>query len=93
MTMNIIAIACVLVYGVLESLQNYRTHFLIDENGIRNLYSNKLIKASTITGIEFNEERITIHTTKFQNDLVIEVSSLESPDWEEVKNEISMLSK
>jgi len=88
---NIVAIVGVIIYGILESIQNFRTHYLVNEEGIRNLYDNKLIAASDITGTDFNDDQIAIHTKKYQNELIIQSSKVESPNWDELTSQLSKL--
>ncbi|WP_421764941.1 hypothetical protein [Ekhidna sp.] len=89
---NIAAIVGVIIYGILDSIQNFRAHYLINEEGIRDMYGKQLIEASDITTTEFNSEQIAIHTTKYTNDLIIQSSKLESPSWDELTSELSKLS-
>ncbi len=88
---NVIAIAGVITFGVLESLQNYKLLYELNKEGFRNLSSNILIPASDITGVDFDENQLAIHTTKYQNDLILKSSNLKSPTWDELTSELSNL--
>lgn len=90
---NIAAIVGIALYGILEFIQNFRVRYEISEEGIKNLNDNKIIQATQITGIDFNNEQIAIHTKKYQNELIIRSSNVEFPDWNQLTLELSLLDK
>lgn len=88
---NLVAIAGVIIYGVLKSLQNLNLRYELNEEGLRNISTNKLIATVDITAVKFDERRLTIHTTKYQNELILKSEKLLSPSWDKLTNELSSI--
>ena len=89
---NILAVAMVLFAVGLELINNYPVKYSIDENGIIRLNGNKKeYKAVYITQVEILERKVSVHTTKYKNDLVITHENFEGPDWNTFTQRIQQL--
>ena len=90
---NITAILSILAYGILEAIQNFNVIYKYGDEGIRNLRTNKFKAAENIKEVNFNTEKLVIHTDKYRNDLVILAKNLKMPTWETLTFELSKLNK
>ena len=89
--LNIVAITVIVLTGLLNIKQNLTLKYAIDKNGIRNLFTGKLLDSRTITSVVYNSFELTINTANYQNELVIKSSNLIAPTWNELTTEIKKL--
>lgn len=89
--LNITAISIIVIYGVIESIRNYRKIYSITDQAIVDLDNRKLIDASDITEIETIPDGLVIHTTKYRNDFEFKSASLITPSWDELIEKVDNL--
>ncbi|MBL3656130.1 hypothetical protein [Fulvivirga sediminis] len=88
---NILFISFMAIFGLLLAWQKKVETYKVEPDGIRNLYSNKLLSKEVITAIRIESNELAIDTTKYLNDLVIKKKSLISPTWDELIKELQAL--
>jgi hypothetical protein len=88
---TISTLVMLVIYGIFETIRLYHNHYAISDQGIMDLNSRKLIASSDITKVETTNERLAIHTTKYQNDLEFKSANLVSPPWDELVERIMSL--
>ena len=77
------------VYGLIATLSYKNINYLLNHEGIRELESNKLIKASEIREIQIQANIIFVHTAKYTNELKIHRANLIYPKWDNVVSEFT----
>jgi len=70
-----------------------KSSYKLDQKGFYDVEKEQLISFDNIVGIEQKIDTICIHTTDYQNQLIIKKSKLLQPGWDELKDRIFELAE
>ena len=88
---TITSILFIILAYISTFIVSFQGVYLIQKDALCCVNDNKKIYKETIIEIDINSNSITIHTTKFRNELIIEKSKLIHPSWLQLESKFEEL--